>query len=109
MFNNISMKIEKRFIKDTLYIKIFGVIDSKELVILERELTIIIDKVGIIKISIDINNASILCDVNSLFRKTYIKLILKGGTLYLTSDRRILYKGIVVPNEYQVFKLSNFI
>ncbi len=109
MFNNISMKIEKRFIKDTLYIKLFGIIDSKELVILERELNIIIDRIGIIKISIDVNNADILCDVNSLFRKIYIKLILRGGTLYLTNDRRILYKGIIVSNEYQVFKFSNFI
>ena len=109
MFNNISMKIEKNFIKDTLYIKIFGVIDSKELITLDKELNIIIDRIGIIKISIDINNANILCDVNNLLRKIHIKLILKGGSLYLTNDRRILYKTIMVPNEYQVFKLSNFI
>ena len=109
MFNNISMKIEKTFIKDTLYIKLFGVIDNKELVILEKELLIIIDRIGIIKISIDVNNAEILCDINPLFRKIHIKLILKGGYLFLNNDRRILYKSIVVPNEYQVFKLSNFI
>lgn len=103
------MKIEKTFIRDTLYIKIFGVIDNKDLVILEKELLIIIDKIGIIKISIDVNNAKILCNINNLFRKIHIKLLLKSGNLFLTSDRRVLYNNIVVPNEYQVFKLSNFI
>ncbi len=109
MFNNIIMKIEKRFIKDTLYIKLFGIIDTKELIILEKELNIIIDRIGIIKISIDINNANILCDINNLLRKIHIKLILKNGTLFLTNDRRILYKSVIVNNEYQVFKQYNFI
>ncbi len=109
MFNNISMSIEKTFIKDTLYIKIFGVIDNKELIILEKELNIIINRIGIIKISIDINNARILCDINPLLKKIHVMLILKGGKLFLPNDRRILYKSIIVPNEYQVFELSNFI
>ena len=103
------MKIEKRFIKDTLYIKLFGVIGSKELIVLEKELNIIIDRIGIIKISIDINNTNILCDVNDLFRKIHIKLILKKGALFLTNDRRIVYKSIVVNNKYQVFNYYNFI
>jgi hypothetical protein len=103
------MRIEKRYLKNILFIRIYGIIDDKSLLLLDRELNIIINCIGIIKISIDINNAIIKCDINSLFKRLHYKLLIRGGKLFLTSDKRINYNYLILANEYKVFELSNFI
>ena len=102
------MTIEKIYIKDIMYITLKGIIDKKTIKLLEKELYIIIDKIGIIKISINTNDAYFKENINDLLRKIKVKLILKGGTLYLVKDKRLPNILITYQNEYQVFN-SNFI
>ncbi len=109
MYNNYLMRIEKNYLKNTLFIRLYGIIDEESLLLLDRELNIIINGIGIIKISIDINNAIVKCDINSLFKRINYKLLIKGGKLFLTNDKRINYNYLILANEYKVFELSNFI
>ena len=109
MSNNNIMVIDKKYIKNTLYIKLKGLLNKKEISILEDELYIIIYKVGIINISIDTNNVYFRYDIISLLKKIKTKLLLKGGNLYIVQDKRLNIFNNTYQNEYQVFKLSNFI
>ena len=102
------MIIEKKYIKNMLYINLKGVLNKSSLSILEDELYIIIYKIGIINISININNVYFEEKIDSLLNKFKTKLILKGGNLYVVGDKS-LNSYCTYQNDYQVFKLSNFI
>ena len=102
------MIIEKKYIKDTIYITLIGVIDEKKIKVLEKELIIIIDKIGILKISINMNNAYFMGNMNSLLTRIKNILIVKDGKLFLVDNKRKYSQFLTYKNEYLVFN-SNFI